>query len=156
MLNSVEFESREGREEEFKAFRISPESYIAYWPSIDKELDRVPRIWQDYWTKEYLYEGGAYERFQVWGFGLQEELRVIVFTQITQFPAARYLQIFLAFGNSLDLALPVMEATFETFARHTGCEFCEIVGRKGWARKLPRFKETRILLTCKVSNYGVH
>lgn len=140
----------------FEAYRIPPESYMGYWPDIERELDRLPHLWDTHWTKDSLYEGGVGGRFQVWGFGPQNALNVIVFTQIAEYPAARVLQVFLAFGNSLESALPVMEAAFEKFAKVTGCQLCEIIGRKGWARKLPRFKEHRVILQCNVINYGVH
>ena len=112
----------------FEAWRISPESYSQYWPYIDKELDRVPHIWSSHWTKESLYEGGMSGKFQVWGFGAPGAINVIVYTQVAEFPAARILEIFLAFGNSLESALPVMEATFEKFAQVTECRICEIIG----------------------------
>jgi hypothetical protein len=140
----------------FEAWRISPDGYVQYWPEIERALDKVPHIWQTHWTKESLYEGAMSGRFQVWGFGASGLLNVIVFTQVAEFPAARILEIFLAFGNSLDSALPVMEATFEKFAQVTGCQTCEIIGRRGWARKLPRFKEHRTVLRWDVENYGVH
>ena len=66
----------------------------------------------------------------MWGFGPKDEIRIFVFTQIIHFPANRVLQAFLCFGNSLDEALPIIEATFERFAMETECSRLEITGRK--------------------------
>lgn len=34
----------------------------------------------------------------------------------------------------------------ETFARHEGCKSTRIVGRKGWLRKLPDYRMTKVVI----------
>jgi hypothetical protein len=84
---------------EFEASRLRKEEIVYYWPWMEVELDRVTHIWCGHWTKEALYELALSERFQVWGFGPKDEIRIFVFTQIIHFPANRILQAFLCFGN---------------------------------------------------------
>ena len=140
----------------FEAYRIPSESYAKYWPQIEQALDRIPHIWASHWTKESLFECGMSGRFQVWGFGSPGLINVIIYTQIVEYPASRILQAFLAFGNSIDQAMPVIEATFEKFASIAACDACEVVGRKGWAKKLPGFKESRTIYRREASSHGVH
>jgi hypothetical protein len=142
--------------EPFEALRLRNEEIVYYWPWIDKELDRVPHIWSGHWTKDSLYELSMNDRFQLWGFGPKDEIRIFVFTQVIHFPANRILQAFLCFGNSLDEALPIIEATGERFAMETGCNMFEITGRKGWERKLKGFKCDYTVFTKIVPSQGVH
>ena len=141
---------------QFEASRLHREEIVYYWPWILDELDRVPHIWSGHWTKDSLYELSMAERFQVWGFGPKDEIRIFVFTQIIHFPANKVLQAFLCFGNSLNEALPIIEATFERFAMETQCELFELTGREGWKRKLKGFRQDFVVLTKNLKKQGVH
>jgi hypothetical protein len=142
--------------EQYEASRLRNEEIVYYWPWINEELDRIPQTWSGHWTKDSLYELAMNERFQVWGFGPKKEIRVFVFTQIIHFPANRVLQIFLCFGNSLDEALPIIEATLERFALETSCALVEITGRRGWERKLKNFHYDYTVMTRVMESQGVH
>jgi len=48
-------------------------------------------------------------------------------------------------GRARQRWLPLI-ATLEAFARHEGCRAIRILGRRGWARCLPDYTTTRILL----------
>ena len=142
--------------EECRGFIIAPDTMGFYWPLISAELDKVPEIWNVHWTKEALYQSVMTGRFQVWGFGPNNMLNVIVFTEIAAYPANRILRIFLAFGNSLEIALPVIAATLERFAQISDCPICEVIGRIGWERKLPQCKKIGSILRYEVGKQRVH
>jgi hypothetical protein len=139
-----------------EARRISPQEWSVYWPDISRELDTIPQYWEPYWTKEFMYGSVMSGGWQAWGFGDVGKINVIVITQLIVYPASRVLQMVLAFGNSLDLVAPLIEATFERFAAEAECEYCEIVGRPGWERWFPRFKRVAVVLRCEVPDIGVH
>jgi hypothetical protein len=137
--------------------RICPEEWTVHWPHISESLDRIPQYWSDYWTKDFINESVVIERWQAWGFGVKEnDINVVVLTHICQYPANRFLQIPLAFGNQLEACLPMIEATMERFAVAAECDICEIVGRPGWERKLPRFRRYAVVLKARVPKMGVH
>jgi hypothetical protein len=129
---------------------------LVYWPWIERELDTVSHTWYGHWTKESLRDLALCGQFQVWGFGPPNQIRIVVFTQLIHYPAGIVLQGFLSFGNSLDLALPIMEATFERFALETGCWRCEIVGRKSWGRKIGNLRLDYSVFSRQVEQQGVH
>jgi hypothetical protein len=142
---------------EVEALRVPPEVFCdEWWPNFEHELDRVPHLWDEQWTKESLKTAVEMGAVQVWSFGPPAETRVIVFTQLVEYPIGRVLQVFLAFGNGLDAVLPMIEATFEKLAMLSDCVFCEVIGRPGWERKLPRFKRVAVVLRCKIEQKGVH
>jgi hypothetical protein len=140
-----------------EAKRIHIEEWQIHWPLIDRELDTIPQYWEDYWTKDFIRNQVVSGDWQAWGFGDIGLIRVIVLTQIIVYPANTFLQILLAFGNSLEKCLPHMEATFERFANENNCDGVEIINaRVGWERKLKRFKRTGLVLKSWVPKLGVH
>jgi hypothetical protein len=141
---------------EVEARRIDPEEWNLHWPDISRELDTIPQYWAPYWTKDYMCANVMTGGWQAWGFGDVGSIRVIVLTQLIVYPASRVMQMMLGFGNSLDLVAPLIEATMERFAMEAECDYCEIVGREGWAKKFPRFKKVGVVLRCEVPTAGVH
>jgi len=138
--------------------RISPDEWTVHWPHTSESLDRIPQFWADYWTKEFINGAVLSGAWQAWGFGAKVgDINVIVLTQIVEFPANRFLQIPLAFGNHLDRCLPTIEATIERFAVEAKCDICEVIGREGWQKKLgPRFAKYAVVLKARVPKMGVH
>jgi hypothetical protein len=135
---------------------IEPDAWVTYWPNVSNELDKIKSMWETYWTKEYIYNSVMSGGWQAWGFGHGEYITMFVLTQIIIYPTGRVLQVMLAFGNSLKLYVPLMEATFERLAMETGCQYCDILGRPGWEHYFPRFKRVGVLMRCRVPNSRVH
>lgn len=134
---------------------LTPDGFIHHWVDIERELDKHPEIWADYHTKESLYEDAINRHIQVWAFSEDNKIRVVVFSRLVEYPAARVLHVMLALGNSIDRMLPQIEATLEQFAQTAGCSLCEIVGREGWERKLShRFKRKAVVLIASVNDRG--
>jgi hypothetical protein len=132
---------------EYQTELMTPEAFEKYWPFISSELDRVPHIWNRYYTKEYLFAAAMIGDFQVWGTGPKNQIRLVVFTRITVYPAARILQVTLAFGNDLERCLPSLVATLEKASYNAECSRCDIIGREGWLKFLPGFERTASLLS---------
>lgn len=115
---------------------LTNEKFDLYWPRIAQELNTVPHIWNERWTIESIQELTLEGRFQCWAAGNENEINSIMFSQISNYPATRVLQIFLAFGTGMLDSLDVLHAACERFAVFHGCEFIEVVGRPGWEPKL--------------------
>lgn len=139
----------------YQTEHMTNEVFELYWPHISQELDRVPHIWQRYFTKEYLYQAPLAGQFDVWGVGPDSQIRLIVYTRILDCPASRILQLTLALGNDVEACLPSLTATLEKLANDAGCQYCEIVGRLGWERLLPGFKRTEVVLTRSLEHFKV-
>lgn len=135
---------------------ISNEWWEHHWREISKELDAVRHIWEDYYTKEFITVQVMSKAWQAWGFGEKGQIRLILLTQVVDFPANRFLQVIMALGNSLDQCLSVAEATLQRFAETMDCQMCEVAGRGAWERKLPGFHRRGVILTRRVTKYGVN
>lgn len=116
--------------------QLSPDRFVLYWPAISAELDSIPHVWGDHWTKEMIHAMTMCGRFQCWACGTNDQVKVVLFTQIGEYPAGKILQSVLAFGTGIDEMIPDIEASLEAFAGHFGCQLMEVTGRPGWEPKL--------------------
>jgi hypothetical protein len=71
--------------------------------------------------------------------------RSAVVTQEIEIPAGRQLHFWLA-GGDLD-ELVRIEGAVETAAREKGIHRFSIVGRRGWRKKLPGYRESGVIFT---------
>jgi hypothetical protein len=154
-LNFEMGQGTKGSPPHYHAELLTPETYAIYWPSIDEQLNNVPHIWAPYFTKEFLRCAVLNRECFVWGVGTESELRLIVYGRIIEFPATRILQIFLALGNDLDNCLPTLTGALEKLANTTECEYCEIIGRIGWERKLSNFERVAVVLRKPLKHFKV-
>lgn len=116
--------------------QFNPEKFARYWPAIQRELMLVHDVWDDCWTLDSIFECTVHGRFQCWGAGDEERVKIVCWTQVSNYPSGNILQVFLAIGQGIDEVLPQLDAVLEAYARHTGCRLIEVVGRKGWLGKL--------------------
>lgn len=128
-------------EPERVSYRLPVENFVQFWPQIVRELDRIPQYWAPWWTKESLMQGVLAGRFQAWGIGTQTELKIMLLTQIVNYPAASVLYCFLMFGHDekLEEAFDALEPSLLRFANEAGCKLCEVQARPGFKRALKKY-----------------
>lgn len=139
--------------ESYEVIRIQHDTdLMLYWPHITREMDRIPQVWDTWWTKEALLQQILCGGMQLWGVGPPNQLRLIAITQVNTYPANRILQIVLVLGNSLHESAPVLAATLQKFAHLQGCLIGEVVGRPGWEKFLAPhgFRKTAVVLTARL------
>ena len=119
--------------------KLEGEKFESYWPMISAELDTVPHIWADRWTKESIHDYTAEGRFQCWAVGTIEQIRFVCFSQIAEYPAARIFQIFLAFGHKEVETVPLLVAALEPYCQMFKCSYAEVPGRFGWEPELKKY-----------------
>lgn len=142
----------------FEVQLLTPPEFDDYWLLIAKELDRVPHIWNVWWTKEYLYEGGMSGRFQVWAVGPKTQVRLVLFSQVVFYPANRILQAVCMIGNSFEECAPVLEACLVRWAQLHECTVMEVVGRPGLEKALAPYglRKSGVVLSKAVPNERIH
>jgi hypothetical protein len=138
--------------------RLTDIGIVNYWKYISAELDRVPHIWQPHWTKDYLHSMALANGMQMWGVGPPEKMTLVVWTQVVEYPGCRALQVVLAIGTGIDEALPALEHELLQFAQLTGCEICEVIGRRGWWPRLKHngFRRRGEVFMRKIENRSVN
>ena len=136
-------------------FRLSDDQYRFYWPRIETELDKVPHIWQPFFTREYLRDIPLHQELTVWEAGVNGAITIVIFAQFIHTPRGHGISFRLALGNGLDKVLPQLEATFEYIAQLMECDYVEIMGRGGWQRKLPGFKRDYVVMSKQLRSFKV-
>ena len=68
-----------------------------------------------------------------------------IITEIKSFPMMKVCRVWLAGGDMTEL-VDVMLPDVEAWAKENGCARVEIVGRKGWKRALPNYREPYAVL----------
>jgi hypothetical protein len=134
---------------------LEGDKFLHHWYSISSQLDFIPHVWATWWTKESIRDCVLNGRYQCWGGAKGNEgLKIIAFSQITDFPANRIFQVFLAFGQGFEEMAPAFEAVWEKFAANTGCTVAEVTGRPGWGPLLRKygFKQQSCTFTRSVIN----
>lgn len=119
--------------------------YRVTWTSVgtDKVLE-----WISEWTREALkYANGelgpedllkGFEegRVQVWVVFEDERMVGVATTQVVDFPRIAVLRVVTLQGKNLNLWMRALLEVLEAFCREQGLNRIEVVGRRGWVRKL--------------------
>lgn len=86
--------------------------------------------------------------FQLWGYFTDDltECRMVTVTQLTRFGSGRiWCELVFCSGENMEAWLPFL-SQIEVWAQTHGCDGMRIIGRKGWGRILPGYKEAAVLL----------
>ena len=136
----------------------TPQHLEQYWPLIEAELDTVPHIWRNRWSKDELLAGVLSSHYQLWAAGPTDCYRMVLFTQIAMCTQGNILQIFLAFGNGFEELFPILEATLTRYAALMECKRIEVIGRAGFEKWLKPFGFEKIAMVFSrdVQPMGVH
>lgn len=132
------------------------ETYVQFWPQISAELDKVPHIWEDYYTKDYLRDVPLHRELMVWCTVEKGAVMMVIYALFMDTPRGKCLSFRLALGKGLEKALPQLEATFERLGLATGCDFVQVCGRRGWLRKLKGFREDWMVASRQIQNFKEH
>lgn len=85
---------------------------------------------------------------QLWGYYDGENLRGAVATRVHATTAGRFCNLWVCVGFDADDLIDGVLSEIETWARSVGCHALEIVGRRGWERRLKGrgFEKTAVVL----------
>lgn len=105
-----------------------------YWDMIEAELNRIQHLWIDRYTIDFFYTMCTTGAFQVWAAGDEKQIRTVLFTTFSDYPAGRHLSIVIAFGTDFVKLAETIRATLECFAVRAECKMIEAVARPGFGR----------------------
>ena len=96
------------------------------------------------------YAGGSHTIDDVWQFIQEGKAQFFpldksaIVTEIVDYPQKAMCRIWLA-GGDLD-ELVEAEVALSAWAKTQGCDGMEIIGRRGWSRKLESYRESAVVL----------
>lgn len=111
------------------------------WPYIEPHLKRFEK--QGEASAERIRYLAEQREAQVWTFDDGGKVHGVLVTQVQDTTNGRRLLIWVAVGSSPDLRDEISEAlsVLEPWGREIGCNRVRIVGRKGWSKVMPDFRE---------------
>lgn len=108
------------------------------------------RVWP--WLEKAIEEPAAHRKEHVWAAIERGDAQLwtndgaAVVTEIAVYPSGlRSLNAWLS-GGELD-AVRELDARIDAYAREKNCRTRTIIGRRGWLRALPGYRETGVVLT---------
>lgn len=134
-----------------RMFCLSPTDITTetIWSDMEPLLSRFAAATGETWP-EQIREGVAQELLQLWGLQDAERVRAVTVTELSDTPRGLLCTIRVAATDD-SVPAPIQERLLDAigaWAREKGCVALRIVGRKGWLRRFPRFKQTAVVMEC--------
>jgi len=97
-------------------------------------------------TPEHLRQGGADSNLQVWGLQDDKRVHAVTVTEVSETAKAPVCTVRIAYGSAPRAMQEKLLDAMGAWAREIGCRKVRIVGRKGWLKRFPRFKQTAVVM----------
>lgn len=107
-----------------------------YWPAIKSGIASYSELFLEFDTLDGYYMKAKLDVMQVFVVGTKERIDLVLFTEFRTSPVEKWLRVVGAWGNTFDEYTTLIIATINDYAAMQGCDKVEIVGRRGWVRKL--------------------
>lgn len=121
-------------------FALQPYQTDDFWPLIAPLLNRVKdRDWEPEDVRAELRKGSA----QCWGTG---DFDGILITRIETEGATKRCALWIAAGSGIEQGRDLLTNVIEPWAVANGCSYMRLIGRKGWSRVLPDYRNAGIIL----------
>ena len=117
------------------------------WTIIRQVLEKHPEMWEKGQTLpslRLLLDTGA---MVAWVVMKNSTMYMILFTIELEYPACKSLQVVMGAGKELGDYLGTIASAMEAWAHRRGCKYVEVVGRKGWERRLAQFGYSHLQCT---------
>lgn len=132
-----------------KILYVNPDNVGAAWPMFKEYADRVlPLTKKRRCATKFLFDlMSGMEMLWV----VMSESKIVGFctSAITVYDGVKMLQVRMLGGDRFSEWIDDMHESLEKFARENGCDGMELIGRRGWVRKLDRFGWREAFVTCE-------
>lgn len=130
---------------EYELLRINPETLGEVWGDVGELMHDVVNAEYTGLTMERLLEDVRTGETELWAIA-RDKVVALGGTEFKQTPRGeRWLEIKFLVGTEMNRWKHVLQS-LEDYARHNECIWLETIARKGWAKKLPDYKITSIIL----------
>lgn len=113
------------------------------WNEIEPFIKRVLSKVDLYYTIEYIKESLLSAEMQLWTSLEGTQIKSICITQIQIHPKYKFLEIVMQAGQ---LTSVEHLDKIEQWGKSQGCTKVKLIGRRGWKKALPGYKETLVKL----------
>lgn len=128
---------------------IPPDQIALVWPHVCKMIEKAYDK-TDYGTFDDVVEGLFRGRALLWVVWREPDVLACVVTQVRPTMHSKVCYI-CACGGGQRRQWTHMMARIEEYARGMGCDKIRAIGRKGWTRVLPDFREKLVVFEKDIS-----
>lgn len=122
-----------------EAFALQPDQIAEFWHLIEPFLRRIER---PDWTIEHVKAQLETAQAQLWGVQDHRRIVMVLVTKIETTPLGPRGLLWIAAGDGLETGLALFREHVESWMKARGCKSIRIIGRRGWGKVLPTYKET--------------
>lgn len=127
-----------------EAFVVPSDQVEVAWPEISRIVSRVTDL---PWSLDDIKTELLERRAQVFGIREGTEVLGVVLTRIERTPSRTYGLIWLAAGSGISAGFKMLREYIEPWLfDEMGCEWVELMGRKGWQKLMPDYEFAGITL----------
>lgn len=131
-----------------KILYVSPENVGAAWPLFKEYAERVlPLTRKRRCATRFLLD--LMQKQEILFIVMNDVGKVIGFASsaMVEYDEVKLLQVRMLAGDFFSEWIDEMHETLERFARENDCDGLELIGRRGWVRKLERFNWREAFVT---------
>jgi hypothetical protein len=97
-------------------------------------------------SPEQVRQAAADSQLQIWGLQDAERVHAVAVTEISDTPRGYLCTVRIACGQAPKALQERLLDSIGAWAREMNCFGVRIVGRRGWLRRFPRFKQTAVVM----------
>ena len=125
---------------------VPPQNAIAIWEQVEPLLLKGIMYDDNSYSGKNLLDAILKKEMQLW-ISWKDKVESAVLTQIIEYPQFKVCRWFLAGGSNLHSWLDDLTRQVETWAVANNIKRIELVGRKGWLKKLKDYEAKHIVMT---------
>lgn len=123
---------------------VPPARAREFWPHVERQINMALEYgWN---TPEEVLALIENAQAQCWLAIKGDKVLGTWVTRIEQSERGRFCLVWLAGGEKVHEWVHLVGENVEPWARENGCEEMQVVGRKGWVKRLPDYKWTSVVL----------
>lgn len=125
---------------------VSPDMFASVLPMVKERLQGVIERSRGRWTMRSMLRDLVAGKIKLLVVAAPSEIKAVIGTHLHAAPSGmQVLQILFCTGEDSKEWLPLL-GLIEDHAKANGCAKIEMWSRKGWAKKLPAYRMTHVLL----------
>lgn len=111
---------------------------LSFWEVAKQYLAKPIAMNRGALTAEDIRAAIENRSMQLWGIH-DGDLKAVMVTEIIIYPSCKRLRVVLVGGHEMDSWLDVVIAELDEFKDKNACDGIEILGRRGWVKKLASY-----------------
>ena len=136
----------------YKISVLTPEQAVGVWDQVEPYIEQVVDITYGRATSAETLNRVLQEQANLWVVYDPTDLKIvgIILTKVNQYAATKLLTVEMLAGDVFDQWIDQANDSLIIFAKHFDCNGLELIGRRGWVKKLKRLHWEEKYTTCQL------